>query len=394
MELSDLARRSRVRVPMLVLLPLLVGLALGAVAWQRPHRFTGDATIAAPGEDQGPAVVLQSINDLKTLVVSDAVITKSAHDAGVPVNDVRGNLTVRPIAQSRMIRLHFEGASSKQVSAVLDAVGINALHSLVDRQVTAAHDTLASAQRDHDAAAAKIEAFRASTNLIDPDRQAATRSADLLSAQADLKVAQSTGDSRLLASANTRIARATAALAILADPVRTYSELVAKEAATNRLLANAAVQAQHEDALVAGFPHRVDVGRVARVPRWRGGAKAGGVGLALTLVAMMALFALVDAVRAPRREAAATAVPDVEPTAAPEPDPVVTPPVVTAPVAAPPVVTAPVVPAPVLGSGMDRAGSAADEPRVDHGRPLGRTAWRIAGGVMPFVRRAPSEEGA
>jgi subunit length determinant Wzz-like protein len=167
-EIRDWLRALGDRVRLLVIVPLaaaLIALLIGLVS---PSQYRSTATVTLSGEsgDGGPVtlVTTQRVADFSAAVTSQAVLSRTSAETGVPAGQL-ADAEVKRIAQSGIVEVAFTGTDESMVKPATTDLARNAFRLL--------------AQADLDAATAKAQAAQDLVTNVENELTAAQNQSGL-----------------------------------------------------------------------------------------------------------------------------------------------------------------------------------------------------------------------
>ncbi|MEH1126098.1 Wzz/FepE/Etk N-terminal domain-containing protein [Micromonospora sp. CPCC 206061] len=303
MEIVDYLRVARRRLWVLLGVPLLAAVAVGAFVFLSPQRYTATCYVAAPALVGGAAAqqytgtqgASQFVAAFKAAATSPRVLDEVAAETGVATGTLRDGLAVTQVGASSQLTLTYTATKRSTVDPVLTATAKRALDFLFSSQVNIATEQARAASADVTEATKAIADWEKANKVSQPDKlyQATlTEMADLKQQKLSM---EAVGNTRGATAAKSAIDAAQKRLDELGPKLPDYQALLAqRDAATSALSqARQGLQGARAQAQAADPTQVTSVGEVSQVSRVRALAMsvlpAAGAGLLLAVLLAIVL---------------------------------------------------------------------------------------------------------
>lgn len=302
------SRMSRGLVLLVVIVPLLAGVAAGAALAQRPVRYVSTLRITVPDELSASASGIGLyLANLELQLFDPDVIEKVSKTTGVDADAYVSGLKLSRVGQSSSADFTFASADPDTAAIVVETVVSAALRSLATEGLSFAEREVELAEQSYDNAVNDLNAFRREHDVVYPEEQYSQTAAEIEAARADLARAEAAGDSIEAQQITAELVELEERLKTLEGVLPEYQELNDARAVALELRSRARDRLagkQAEIRLTDPDNVRRDITTVAlsRASRVVQGAVAA---VALALFLLFAMFVLPDLLR-PGRSRRAT----------------------------------------------------------------------------------------
>jgi hypothetical protein len=265
-ETIDYLRVARQRLVILLVVPLISGLAVAGYVYLKPALYTSSALVGAPAlvggsttnQYNGAQGVLQFVSAFQAAGESAVVLQKVAAATKVTPASIDAGLTIAQTGSSSIMRVTFEGRDKTRVDKVAQLTATETLHYLFGSQVTLAQHRVDDATN----ALAKIDADMAvvakASGAVQPDQLYQSKQQQVINLQQQQLQLQAGGNTAGAASVASQIASVKRELAQLAPFVTKYVPLSKQRDSAAALLATAqGVLLQAKSQAEAADPARV-----------------------------------------------------------------------------------------------------------------------------------------
>ena len=315
MEISRYIGSLRLRIFILLLPPLVAGAVVFRMSASAPREYRAKSTVTAPaltGSAETPYTGLNGgksfVADLTALVTSDRVIGSVAETTGIPGRQIAAGLSARQLGTSSLVEVTFRTARKADAEPVAKAAAYEAVRLLPGSQLGVAGSLVEQAQTAVDAAQKELDAFKATSGLVVPDRDYQIKAQQVSELEQQALQASARGDAPTAAAINAALPGKRKELAALAPKLATYSALVDKRDRALQQLTQAqstlkmatAIQQASDPATI------VSVGAARAIPRKQDILQKTGVAVGAALFLAIGLLVLIEPTRRPKSSAAAS----------------------------------------------------------------------------------------
>lgn len=302
MEIKDYLATIRRRLWLLVLPPLVAGLAVLAMAASTPAEFRATATVAAPAligttgtAYAGPNGAKAFVSDFTAVVRTDRIVQKVALATGVAASRINRDLTVRQVGSSTLMQVTFRSSRKGEAATVAMAAAGEVMRFLPSSQVSLSDSLVEQAQKAAGAVQAELDAFVVESGVVIPDRDYQVKAQQVSDLERQSLEAAARGDGEAAARIAAALPPKRTELIALASKVATYSALEDRrnraqtqlaEAEASLQLALAFEQASNPEAVVTVGPTR-EISRANAAAQKAAVAVGASLFLAIGLVVLL-----------------------------------------------------------------------------------------------------------
>jgi hypothetical protein len=310
MEIRDYLRAIRRVLWLLILVPVVAGLATGGLMEIQPSAYEADATVVVPaisaaGFSQSAAS--QYADTFKDVLVSQPVLTEvSQKFTNIPASELASGLSASTVTtSSNIIHVVLIGKDHQNLVGAVREATVDTLNAIAAPRLAQAENAYANAQARLQTANDNYNTFvEASTNPNPP--QLFTAALNRLSTDETLlAAAEVRNDTRAVAQLTAAIAAAKQALIPLGQQDVQYETLNDALSSARSASDHATQEVVDAQALVAtdSTPGTVTTVNVGRISKLSNTIKFAGIAFALALVMMLGLLLILELMRSGRRSA-------------------------------------------------------------------------------------------
>jgi hypothetical protein len=315
MEITEFLRRAGGRLWLLVVIPLLGAGAVVALSGdEKPtYQAIGTVVVTPPSGAEAAAAVAQAVDGFRSALSAQIVLDSASHATGVPVGEIRDDVSSRRIGASNIVEVTYAGSRQDKAAKLLTEQITQAQNILFTPALSTAKRGQAAAKSAYDKAADGMVDLRRKTGLILPTEDYRAAAAEVT----QLRVALVQSDARLTRTGPIQeaLAKAEKDLDALAGKVREFedAQFAVDRARTDVTEADRAVTATQARLEAARSGDSLKVGAVVEqartTPLVRSAVSAAVVGLVLAFL----LLVLLELVRPRRRAELADQQPHLDP---------------------------------------------------------------------------------
>jgi hypothetical protein len=297
--------RSRTRVALFAIVPLLAGAIAASVLWQQPMRYESTLRVIVPRELSSSASGIGLyLADLQLQVLDPEVATRVAQETGISPHDYQSGIGLRRVGQSSSADFTFTSDDPDKAAAVVETAASAGLRSLATEGLPFAKREVELAEQSYKDAVKHLTAFRTRHGVSYPEEQYQQAIADLESAKAQRARAEASGDTAEVARAESTEDELTGTLESLQELLPEYQTLddarvVALELRSSARDRLASKRAEIRLTRPENVRHDITTSALSRLRRCVQGAI---VAMAAGLFALFVLLILPDVLRSPHRQ--------------------------------------------------------------------------------------------
>lgn len=247
MELIDYLRIAKRRLWVLILVPILAGVGVGAAVILAPLHYRATVTVTPsalvggnPGNQySGSQAVSQYVSMFQSTAMGPKVAAAVSSKTGIKRAQLSAGLAVTQVGASSVMTVSYTGRAKHIVGPVATAVSEATLNTMFASQVKLAEAGVTSAKNNLVATNDAIAAWGRKNHVVDPDaayQAQLNRINGLLQQQATL---QANGNAAAAAALSGAIATARAGLTRYGPLLASYHTLTAEQTSAETALTNA-----------------------------------------------------------------------------------------------------------------------------------------------------------
>ncbi len=310
MEIRDYLRAIRRVLWLLILIPIVAGLATGGLMEIQPSAYEADATVVVPaisaaGFSQSAAS--QYADTFKDVLVSQPVLTEvSQKYTNIPTSELASGLSASTITtSSNIIHVVLIGKDHQNLVGAVHEATVDTLNAIAAPRLAQAENAYTNAQARLVTANNNSNTFAEVTQNPDPPVALNSALARLSQLDGILASAQVHNDQSAITSTTALIVSEKAELVKLGQQDVQYETLSDALSSARSASDHATQEVVDAQALVTtdSAPGTVTTVNVGRLSKLSNTIKFAGIAFALALVMMLGLLLILELMRSGRREA-------------------------------------------------------------------------------------------